>query len=163
MRFVWLNFAAACRNLFSPYLHFCAPVAQLDRASGYAPEGREFDSLRARPFPLRVLRLLLLILPKVRLSTRLTACGCAFGGWARGRMLDYWGRDFGTFWGNSFGRAKEDPFGEATGEGHDVLRAGGEKGSVLRSHVQHRKIHNSELQEQSDNAGSKRAQHRTEE
>jgi hypothetical protein len=26
----------------------CAPVAQLDRASGYEPEGREFDSLRAR-------------------------------------------------------------------------------------------------------------------
>jgi hypothetical protein len=25
-----------------------APVAQLDRASGYEPEGREFDSLRAR-------------------------------------------------------------------------------------------------------------------
>jgi hypothetical protein len=27
-----------------------APVAQLDRASGYEPEGREFDSLRARHF-----------------------------------------------------------------------------------------------------------------
>jgi len=26
---------------------FSAPVAQLDRASGYEPEGREFDSLRA--------------------------------------------------------------------------------------------------------------------
>jgi hypothetical protein len=25
-----------------------APVAQLDRASGYEPEGREFESLRAR-------------------------------------------------------------------------------------------------------------------
>ena len=25
----------------------CAPVAQLDRASGYEPEGREFESLRA--------------------------------------------------------------------------------------------------------------------
>ena len=25
-----------------------APVAQLDRASGYEPEGREFKSLRAR-------------------------------------------------------------------------------------------------------------------
>ena len=29
----------------------CAPVAQLDRASGYEPEGREFESPRARhPF-----------------------------------------------------------------------------------------------------------------
>jgi hypothetical protein len=26
----------------------CAPVAQLDRASGFEPEGREFESLRAR-------------------------------------------------------------------------------------------------------------------
>jgi hypothetical protein len=34
-------------------LHFCAPVAQLDRASGYEPEGREFDSLRARHFPFK--------------------------------------------------------------------------------------------------------------
>jgi hypothetical protein len=25
-----------------------APLAQLDRASGYEPEGREFESLRAR-------------------------------------------------------------------------------------------------------------------
>ena len=29
----------------------CAPVAQLDRASGYEPEGREFESLRAHHFP----------------------------------------------------------------------------------------------------------------
>jgi plasmid stabilization system protein ParE len=28
----------------------CAPVAQLDRASGFEPEGREFESLRARHF-----------------------------------------------------------------------------------------------------------------
>ena len=27
-----------------------APVAQLDRASGYEPEGREFESPRARHF-----------------------------------------------------------------------------------------------------------------
>src|SRR5207244_7726219 len=27
-----------------------APLAQLDRASGYEPEGREFESLRARQF-----------------------------------------------------------------------------------------------------------------
>src|SRR5437762_13302257 len=26
---------------------YCAPVAQLDRASGYEPEGREFESPRA--------------------------------------------------------------------------------------------------------------------
>src|SRR5579864_7482851 len=50
MQSVRLNFAATCRNLFPPHLHFCAPVAQLDRASGYEPEGREFDSLRARHF-----------------------------------------------------------------------------------------------------------------
>jgi hypothetical protein len=36
-----------------------APVAQLDRASGYEPEGREFESLRARQisFSLRCLAL----------------------------------------------------------------------------------------------------------
>ena len=28
----------------------CAPVAQLDRASGYEPEGREFESPRAHHF-----------------------------------------------------------------------------------------------------------------
>ena len=27
-----------------------APLAQLDRASGYEPEGREFESLRAHHF-----------------------------------------------------------------------------------------------------------------
>ena len=31
------------------FLH-CAPVAQLDRASGYEPEGREFESPRAHHF-----------------------------------------------------------------------------------------------------------------
>jgi hypothetical protein len=31
--------------IFSPFI---APLAQLDRASGYEPEGREFESLRAR-------------------------------------------------------------------------------------------------------------------
>ena len=30
--------------------HIGGPVAQLDRASGYEPEGREFESLRARQF-----------------------------------------------------------------------------------------------------------------
>ncbi len=31
----------------------CAPVAQLDRASDYESEGQEFESLRARHFPLK--------------------------------------------------------------------------------------------------------------
>ena len=31
--------------------HIGAPVAQLDRVSGYEPEGREFESLRARHLP----------------------------------------------------------------------------------------------------------------
>ena len=35
----WVHYAAA------------APVAQLDRASGFEPEGREFESLRARHLP----------------------------------------------------------------------------------------------------------------
>jgi hypothetical protein len=30
------------------YNRVYAPVAQLDRASGFEPEGREFESLRAR-------------------------------------------------------------------------------------------------------------------
>ncbi len=35
--------------------HSChAPVAQLDRASGFEPEGREFESLRARHKELKV-------------------------------------------------------------------------------------------------------------
>jgi hypothetical protein len=29
------------------FIHKCAPVAQLDRASGYEPEGRQFESVRA--------------------------------------------------------------------------------------------------------------------
>jgi len=32
----------------SVHLALAAPVAQLDRASGFEPEGREFESLRAR-------------------------------------------------------------------------------------------------------------------
>ena len=28
-----------------------APLAQLDRASGYEPEGREFESLQGAPLP----------------------------------------------------------------------------------------------------------------
>src|SRR5712671_1982694 len=34
----------------SVHLPPAAPVAQLDRASGFEPEGREFESLRARYF-----------------------------------------------------------------------------------------------------------------
>jgi hypothetical protein len=39
------------RSLLSEYATIMkrgAPLAQLDRASGYEPEGREFESLRAR-------------------------------------------------------------------------------------------------------------------
>jgi hypothetical protein len=40
------------RNMLELWqIHSGAPVAQLDRASGYEPEGREFESLRARHFP----------------------------------------------------------------------------------------------------------------
>jgi hypothetical protein len=42
-------------GIFAAYLSF-APVAQLDRAPGYEPGGREFESLRAHHnFPARVL------------------------------------------------------------------------------------------------------------
>jgi hypothetical protein len=34
-----------------PHLHIGAPVAQLDRAFGYEPKGRKFDSCRAHHFP----------------------------------------------------------------------------------------------------------------
>jgi hypothetical protein len=37
----------ACGQSIRPTLNY-APVAQLDRVSGYEPEGREFESLRAR-------------------------------------------------------------------------------------------------------------------
>jgi hypothetical protein len=36
------------KMLKSQGVEHCAPVAQLDRASGYEPEGRRFDSSRAR-------------------------------------------------------------------------------------------------------------------
>ena len=36
---------------------FAAPVAQLDRVSGYEPEGRAFESLRVRQKPFRAHRL----------------------------------------------------------------------------------------------------------
>jgi hypothetical protein len=34
-------------------LHIGAPVAQLDRAFGYEPKGRKFDSCRAHHFPFK--------------------------------------------------------------------------------------------------------------
>jgi hypothetical protein len=46
-----LNSDPVCRNLFGLHLHFGAPVAQLDRAFGYEPKGRKFDSCRAHHFP----------------------------------------------------------------------------------------------------------------
>src|ERR1700704_1747232 len=38
-----------------PDLGFGAPVAQLDRVSGYEPEGREFESLQARQLNQRLI------------------------------------------------------------------------------------------------------------
>src|SRR6266699_3402612 len=44
------RFRQAVESRRKPVLRFVyrAPLAQLDRASGYEPEGREFESLRAR-------------------------------------------------------------------------------------------------------------------
>ena len=39
---------ARSTSFYNGYNDICAPVAQLDRASGFEPEGREFESLRAR-------------------------------------------------------------------------------------------------------------------
>src|SRR5215472_10464090 len=44
----WRRLQALCYNFST--VPYCAPVAQLDRASGYEPEGREFESLRAHHF-----------------------------------------------------------------------------------------------------------------
>src|ERR1700681_287887 len=41
---------AGLRGAMLTSTHSCAPVAQLDRASGYEPEGREFESPRAHHF-----------------------------------------------------------------------------------------------------------------
>ena len=38
----------AAQVCYNSYAALQAPLAQLDRASGYEPEGREFESLRAR-------------------------------------------------------------------------------------------------------------------
>ena len=46
--------ASACIFAKKQYLNlrykFSVPVAQLDRASGYGPEGQEFESLQVRHF-----------------------------------------------------------------------------------------------------------------
>ena len=50
-RMFWPGFRAPWKVYVRKFLlnSFCyAPVAQLDRVSGYEPEGREFESLRAR-------------------------------------------------------------------------------------------------------------------
>jgi hypothetical protein len=49
----WMRNACAYRKVDAPCIPMLiftnrAPVAQLDRASGYEPEGREFESPRAR-------------------------------------------------------------------------------------------------------------------
>jgi hypothetical protein len=44
MRAAGMALLRACVNIRGP----AAPVAQLDRAPGYEPGGREFESLRAR-------------------------------------------------------------------------------------------------------------------
>jgi hypothetical protein len=43
---LWDNILAIIQKDFHPPFK-SAPLAQLDRASGYEPEGREFESLRA--------------------------------------------------------------------------------------------------------------------
>src|SRR5579862_4003326 len=57
---LWPRPLMPARRVRAPHVHasirgprrhaaaLCAPVAQLDRASGFEPEGREFESLRAR-------------------------------------------------------------------------------------------------------------------
>ena len=45
-----VRFADASALAIIDVPHDRAPLAQLDRASGYEPEGREFESLRARHF-----------------------------------------------------------------------------------------------------------------
>ena len=44
------NLQIARDNNSSDRVSVSAPLAQLDRASGYEPEGREFESLRAHHF-----------------------------------------------------------------------------------------------------------------
>ena len=77
-----MNRSALAR--FSGRISVAAPVAQLDRASGFEPEGREFESLRARQF----------LLPQQSLTydddVRLPAkpCGCgSFAGLGRANLI----------------------------------------------------------------------------
>jgi hypothetical protein len=49
-RSVLLGESRKCNVVYT--LTTVAPLAQLDRASGYEPEGREFESLRAHHLPL---------------------------------------------------------------------------------------------------------------
>ena len=45
-----LNLCLTAKANICKIRHLSAPVAQLDRVSGYEPEGREFESLRARHY-----------------------------------------------------------------------------------------------------------------
>ena len=45
--FIFINVGVSAIITISADRFRNAPVAQLDRASGYEPEGREFESLRA--------------------------------------------------------------------------------------------------------------------
>src|SRR5271155_16172 len=58
---LFLGCSCNCTSLF------CAPVAQLDRAFGYEPKGREFESLRAHhPFAVSRRNLLWIFTPKTK-------------------------------------------------------------------------------------------------
>ena len=65
-----------------------APLAQLDRASGYEPEGREFESLRARHLRLQ-LQLHLAAIPSYHQTFAELQCAHSI---RAGRLL------FGTTW-----------------------------------------------------------------
>src|SRR6185312_13992043 len=61
-----------------------APVAQLDRASGFEPEGREFESLRAR----QILRLQQSFTRKDDVRLPAKPCGCgSFAGVGRANLV----------------------------------------------------------------------------
>jgi hypothetical protein len=52
MVWLWLEMRSLFQGKLSRDFLIClAPVAQLDRAPGYEPGGREFESLRARQLP----------------------------------------------------------------------------------------------------------------
>jgi hypothetical protein len=50
---VFTTLANQFRDVTVSHSKHSAPLAQLDRASGYEPEGREFESLRARHNPFK--------------------------------------------------------------------------------------------------------------